>query len=157
MQGHDVQTWCRKCSTRPLHPSRPWLQEVVPSIHCLQRVYLHAKPKAACEPHCLSLAATSSSLSLCANMTSFIKPEIRNISLYHPRRNATWPQVTCIKNLAKIVHAVPRYDRGQTHTDTHLYRHVHHNIPRPYWHTQKLCNVLPKAVEKFLRKLKWWY
>jgi len=32
--------------------------------------------KAACEPHCLSLAANSSSLCLCADMTSSTKPEI---------------------------------------------------------------------------------
>jgi len=31
---------------------------------------LRAKPKAACEPRCLSQAATSSSLGLCADMTS---------------------------------------------------------------------------------------
>ena len=57
-----------------LRPSRPWLQEVVPSVRCLQRVFLRAKPKAACEPRCLSLATTSSSLSLCTNMTSATKP-----------------------------------------------------------------------------------
>jgi len=31
------------------------LQEVAPSVRCLQRVFLRAVPKAACEPHCLSL------------------------------------------------------------------------------------------------------
>jgi len=60
-QGHCVQTWCHKYSTRPLRPSRPWLQEVVPSVCCLQWVFLRAKTEAACEPRCLSLAATSSS------------------------------------------------------------------------------------------------
>jgi len=38
-----------------------WLQEVVPSVRRLERVFLRVKPKAACEPYCLSLAATSSS------------------------------------------------------------------------------------------------
>jgi len=69
-----------------LQPSRPWLQEAVPSISCLQRVFLRAKPKAACAPRCLSLAATSSSLSLCANMTSSIKPETHNVSIRRQRR-----------------------------------------------------------------------
>jgi len=46
-RGHYVQAWCHKYSTRPLRPSRPWLQEVVPSVCCLQRVFLHAKLKAA--------------------------------------------------------------------------------------------------------------
>jgi len=34
-QGHHVQTWCHKYSTRPLRPSRLWLQ-VVPSVRCRQ-------------------------------------------------------------------------------------------------------------------------
>ena len=38
-----------------------WLQEVVPSVRRLERVFLRATPKAACEPYSLSLAATSSS------------------------------------------------------------------------------------------------
>ena len=63
----------------------PRLQEVVPSVRCLQRVFLRAKPKAACEPHCLSLAATSSSLSLGAGTMSSTKPEIRNTSLRRQR------------------------------------------------------------------------
>ena len=43
--------------------SRPWLQEVVLNIRCLQRVFIRTKHTAACEcePRCLSLAATSSS------------------------------------------------------------------------------------------------
>jgi len=48
-------------------------QEVVPSVHCLQRVFLHAKPKAACECE----PTTSSSLSLCANMTSHARTVVR--------------------------------------------------------------------------------
>jgi len=70
----------------PMRPSRIWVQEVVPSVRCLQRVFIRAKPKAACEPHCLSLAATSSSLSLCEKMTSSMKPEIRNILLRRQSR-----------------------------------------------------------------------
>jgi len=85
-QGHHVQTWCHKYSTCPL-------QELVPSVRCMQLVFRRAVysqaqgqrswkrlwPKATCKPHCLSLAATSSSLSLCAKMTTSIKPEIRSV------------------------------------------------------------------------------
>jgi len=56
---------------------------------------------ATCEAHCLSLAATSSSLSLRANITPSTKPEIRNVSLRRPRRTEPRPQVTCTKNLVK--------------------------------------------------------
>ena len=79
------------------------MQEVVPSVRCLQRVFLRAKPRLrACEPHCLSLAATSSSQLPCANMTSSTKPEIRNVSLRRHRKAEPRPKVTCTKNLAKI-------------------------------------------------------
>jgi len=77
------------------------------------------------------MAATSSSLSLCANMTSSVKPEIRNVSL---RRQRIGPsrgigQVTRINNiLVKIGRVFRRYDRGQTNT----HRDTHHNIPLPY-------------------------
>jgi len=121
MQGHYVQTWCHKYSTCPLRTIKPWLQEVVPSVHCLQRVFLCAKPKAACEPHCLSLAATSSSLSLCATMTLSIKTEIRKILLRRHKRTKPRPWVTCIKNLAKIGRVVPKiwpWTDKHTHTDT---------------------------------------
>ena len=60
--------FAHKYSTRPLRPSRPRLQEVVPSVRCLQRVFLRAKPIAVCEPNCLSLAAASSSLNPCAHI-----------------------------------------------------------------------------------------
>ena len=43
-----VQTRCHKYSTRPLWPSRSLLQEVVPSVRCLQRVFLRTTLKAAC-------------------------------------------------------------------------------------------------------------
>jgi len=79
----QIQQGSHRLQTPPamlhLRPSRPWLQEIVQSVSCLQRVLLHAKPKAACESHCFRLAATSSSLSLCANTASSIKPEIRSI------------------------------------------------------------------------------
>jgi len=79
------------------------MQEVVPSVRCLQRAFLRAKPRLrACEPHCLSLAATSSSQLPCANMTSSTKPEIRNVSLRRHRKAEPRPKVTCTKNLAKI-------------------------------------------------------
>ena len=67
------------------------LQEVVRNVCCMQRVFLRTTLKAACEPHCLSLVATSNSLSLCANMMSSIKPEIRNVSLCRQKRTKPWP------------------------------------------------------------------
>ena len=42
-----VQAWCHKYSTRRLRPSRPWVQEIVQSVLCLQRVFLRNKPTAA--------------------------------------------------------------------------------------------------------------
>ena len=45
-----LRLWCYHLGSY-LRPSRPWLQEVVPSVRCLQRVFLRAKPKDACEPH----------------------------------------------------------------------------------------------------------
>ena len=68
----------------------PDCKKVLPSVCCLQRVFLRATPQAACEPRCLSLAATSSSLSLYANMTSSTKPEMRNVSL--GRQSRTEPR-----------------------------------------------------------------
>jgi len=80
---HLLSCTCANCrvkqgSHRPqtlppvLPPSTPWLQEVVPSVHCrLQQVLLCTKPMAACEPHCLSLVVTSSSLGSCANVTIY--------------------------------------------------------------------------------------
>ena len=88
------------------------------------------------------MAATSSSLSLCANMTSSIKPEIRNVSL---RRQRIGPsrgigQVTRINNiLVKIGRVFRRYDRGQTNT----HRDTHHNIPLPYREGGRSNNCWP--------------
>ena len=118
-------TLCHKYSTCPLRPILPWLQEVVPSVRGLQWVFLRAKPKAACEPHCLSLAAMSSSISLS------IKPEIRNVSLRRQRRTEPRPWVTCTRNLVKIVGVVPKiWSRTDKHKQTD--RHAHHNTPLPY-------------------------
>ena len=104
--GHYVQAWCHKYSTHPLRPCRPWLQEVV---RCLQRVLLHAKPQA--EYVWASLPQPSSGVeqpvSLCANMTSSIKPEICNVSLCRQMRTKPRPLVTCTKNLVKIGSVVP--------------------------------------------------
>ena len=84
----NVQAWCRKCSTRPLRPSRLWLQEVVPSVRCTQRVFLRAKLKAACVWASLPQPGgdVGQPISLRANMTSSTKPEIHNISLRRQRR-----------------------------------------------------------------------
>jgi len=130
MQVHYVQTCCHKYSTRPLLPSWSRLQEVVPSFCCLQRVFLCAKPKGACEPHCLSLVATSSSLGLRANMTSPIKPEIRNISLCRQKMTEPWPLVTRTKDLVKIGRVVLKI-LSWTDKHTHTNRHAHHNIFAP--------------------------
>ena len=72
------------------------------------------------EPHCLNLAATSSSFSLCANMTSCTKLEIYNISLYCWRRTKPLPEVTCTKIWS------------QTNTHTHRDRCTHHHTLLPY-------------------------
>ena len=63
-------------------------------FHCLQELFLRAKPEAACEPHSFSLPATSSNLSLCAKMTLSVKSEIHNISLRLQRRTEPWQHVT---------------------------------------------------------------
>jgi len=105
---HEWHEW-HKCSTHPLRPCRPWLQEVVSSIRCLQRVLLHAKPQA--EYVWASLPQPSSGVeqpvSLCANMMLSIKPEICNISLCRQMRTKPRPLVTCTKNLVKIRSVVP--------------------------------------------------
>jgi len=64
-------------------PSRPCLEEVLPSVCCLQCIFLLAKPKAAREPHCLSLVVMTGSFGLCADMMSSIKAVICNVSLSH--------------------------------------------------------------------------
>jgi len=74
---------------------------------------------ATCEAHCLSLAATSSSLSLRANITPSTKPDIRNVSLRRPRRTEE-DRATATGNVHKKFgeDRTCRYDRGQTHTYT---------------------------------------
>ena len=68
------------------------------------------------------MAATSSSLSLCANMTSSIKPEIRNVSL---RRQRIGPsrgigQVTRINNIGEDRTRIPKiWSRTDKHTQRH--------------------------------------
>ena len=78
-----------------------------------------------CEPHCLSLAATSSSLSLCANMTSSIKPEVHKIYHYAARR-------------------------GLSHS--HWYTHIHTPIYGPFSGTTRVswnqkCNTILDFTE----------
>ena len=65
-----------------------------------------AKPKAACALR-FSWAATSSNLGLRGNMTSSIKPEVRNISLRRQKSTEPRPQVICTRNLVKIGRLVP--------------------------------------------------
>jgi len=43
--GHYVQTRCHRYSRSSLQPSSPWLQEAVPSIRCLQWVFLRSLPQ----------------------------------------------------------------------------------------------------------------
>jgi len=124
------QTWYRKYAACPLRPSRPWLQEVVPSIHCLQWVFLHPKPKSACEPHCLSLAAMSAveQPQLICRCDIVIKPDICNTSQHPQRRTEALPYVTCTKNWWRSDVWFRRYDRRDKHTD----RHARHNTLLPY-------------------------
>ena len=93
MHGHHVQARCHKYSTRPLRPNRLWLQEVVLSVRCLQRVFLRANPKAAYVWASLPQPGgdVEQPISLCANMTSFTKAEIGNISLRRQRRTELQP------------------------------------------------------------------
>jgi len=114
-----VQAWCYKYSTCPLRPSRLWLQEA--SIRCLHRVFLRAKPKAAYMLASLPQPGgdVEQPISLCVNMISSIKPEIRNISLCCQRRTEPRPQVTSTKNLVKIRRVVVEiWSRTDTHRQT---------------------------------------
>ena len=91
----------------------------------------------ACEPHCLSLAATTSSLSLCAKMTSFIKPEIRNISLRRQRRTEPRPYVTWTKIFGedRTCNCKGMMAHRQTHRQTD--RHAYRSTPLSYWGRSK--------------------
>ena len=114
-------------STRPLRPSGPWLQEVVPSVRCLQRVFVRAKLKAAYVSASLPQPGgdVEHPISLCANMTSSTKPEIRNVSLRRQRWTEPRPYVTGTKKFVKIGRVVletwSRTDKP-THTQTHTDR-----------------------------------
>jgi len=82
--------------------------------------------EAACEPHCLSLAATSSSLSLCANTTPSIN---RKYVTYHYATKKD--QATAIGNTQK---------NGEVRTcgpkdmiaDRQTHRHAQYNSPLPW-------------------------
>ena len=80
-QGHYLQTWCHKYSTRPLWPSRPWLQQVVLSVHCLQWVFQCTVCVHTCESHCLSLAVMLSSQ--LAYVQIWPHPQNRKYITYH--------------------------------------------------------------------------
>jgi len=87
--------------------------------YCAQFI---AKPKAACALH-FGWTATSSNLGLWANMTSSIKPELRNVSLRRRRRTEPRSEVACKRN----------FDEDQTCSfedmiaDRHTDRHAHQN------------------------------
>ena len=60
---------------------------------------------------------------LLPNVTSYIKPEVRNVSQRLQRRTEPRPQGICTKQFAKIGTAVPDYDSGQTDRWTHRRTH----------------------------------
>ena len=76
----------------------------------LQWVFLRAKPKAACEPRCLSQAATLSSLSLCANKTSSIDPKYMYLTYRYAARGGPSHdhRKHMHKKLVKIGRVVPK-------------------------------------------------
>ena len=92
-----------------------------------------AKPKAACALR-FSWAATSSNLCLLADMTSFVKPEVHNVSL--PEKD----RATAIGNMHKKFGedlACSSEDmiadtQTNTHRDRQTDRHAHHNTPLRY-------------------------
>jgi len=118
--GHYVQAWFHKYSTHPLRPSRPWLQEIVPSVRCLQRVFVRTKPRLrTCEPHCLSLAATSSSQ--LAYVLIWRHPQNRKYASYHYAIRGG-PSHSH-KKMVKIRRVVPEiWSRTDKHTNTD--RHI---------------------------------
>ena len=105
-----------------LQPSRSWLQEVVPSVRCLQRVFLR------CVWGCVwaSLPQPGGDFEqpqLMYKYDDIHKTEIRNISLRRKRKTEPRPEVTCIKIWRRSDVWFWRYDRGViTHT-AHLFRH----------------------------------
>ena len=145
-----VQAWCHEYSTCPLRPSRPWLQEIVTSVRCLQRVFLLGKLKAAYVWASLPQPGgdVEQPTSLCANMTSSTKPEIHNVSLRRQRR--TEDRATAMDNMHKIWWRSDVqfgiYDREQTITQTD--RHARHNAPRSLSGAESL-NIIKRRNQDF--------
>ena len=115
---HNKAVTDRRLRPRCCHRIR--LREAVSCVRRLQRVFYArfiAKPKDACELR-VSRVAKSSSLGLCANMTSSIKPQVRNISLRRQRRTEPQPYVTCTKNREdRTCSSEDIIADRQTHTD----------------------------------------
>ena len=114
---------------------RPTLQlQVVSTVRCLQRAFLRDKPNTACEPHCLSLVATSSSLSLCENI--WRHPQNRKYARITTLPEEDWAtaisSLTSTKNWRRLNVLFRRYDRGQTNSHTHTHSHA---LTRPHTHT----------------------
>jgi len=72
------------------------------------------------------MAATSSSLSLCANMTSSIKPEVHQIVTL-PEEDRATAIINMHKNGEDRTCSAEdnNYDRGQTNTHTHAHTHTY--------------------------------
>ena len=131
MQGHYVQAWCHKYSTRQLRPSRHWLQEIVPSVRCLQQVFLRAKPKAACEALLPYPGGDVQQPQLLCKYDVIHKTG----STQHITTSSEEDRAMAIgnqhKKLVKLGRVVPEiWSRRDRHRQTH--RHAHHNTPLPY-------------------------
>jgi len=100
MRSPKIQNLQGSRRLRPLRSyfKRPKSSPVRPlacnRYYCVQ---FTAKPKAACALR-FSWAATSSNLSLGANMTSFMKPEVHNVSIRRQTRTEPRSRVACTKN-----------------------------------------------------------
>ena len=99
MRSPKIQNLQGSRRLRPLRSyfKRPKSSPVRPlacnRYYCVQ---FTAKPKAACALR-FSWAATSSNLSLGANMTSFMKPEVHNVSIRRQTRTELRSRVACTK------------------------------------------------------------
>jgi len=124
-----VETCCHKYSTCPLWPSRSWLQEVVPSVCCLQRVFLCTKPKTAWA----SLPQPRGDIEQPQLMCKYDVIQ-KTGNMQHIRVPPEKDRATVIgnmhKKLVKIRRAVPKI---WSWTDKHTHTSVPITIPRsPY-------------------------
>ena len=97
---------------------------------------------------CLSVATSLAQYGpLQSNVTSSIKPEIRNIS-QSCRRTEPRPQGICTQILRRPVQWFQRYARGQTHTHRHTLTHADKHIQTDrrvdhnYWDRVKMWRTM---------------